>query len=301
MKIAVIIVNWNKTRETLKCIRSLFHSNKKNFNLDVIVVDNNSHDKNIEKIEKLYSTIKLISNKKNGGFSEGNNLGIKYVLNNLKTDFIFLLNNDAYVDKNCLNEMLKTFKRCNAEIISPKIYFSPGHEFHKNRYQKKDLGKVIWYAGGGVDWANVIGYHIGVDIVDNELFNNEVEVDYATGAAMMMKIHTVKKIGLLDEKYYLYFEDLDYSIRTKKLGYHIYFSPNALVWHDNAGSSSSGSSLQDYYLSRNRMLFGLRYAPFNTKLNLIRESIGLLKIGRYWQKKGIIDFYKRNFGKGSYE
>ena len=79
------------------------------------------------------------------------------------------------------------------------------------------------------------------------------------------------------------------------------YSAKAILWHKNAGSAGgSGSSLQDYYITRNRMLFGIRYAPFRSKLSLVKESMMLLAKGRRWQKRGILDFYLGRFGKGSF-
>ena len=79
------------------------------------------------------------------------------------------------------------------------------------------------------------------------------------------------------------------------------YSPKAVLWHKNAGSAGgSGSSLQDYYITRNRLLFGARYAPFRSKLALLKESMMLLAKGRHWQRVGVLDFYLGRFGKGSY-
>ena len=104
-----------------------------------------------------------------------------------------------------------------------------------------------------------------------------------------------------DNRYFLYFEDSDLSQRLKKAGYKILFYPKAILWHKNAGSTGgSGSSLQDYFTTRNRMIFGLKFAPLRSKIALIRESLRLLSSGRQWQKKGIRDFYLRRFGKGTF-
>ena len=95
--------------------------------------------------------------------------------------------------------------------------------------------------------------------------------------------------------------NIEFIIRTKKSGYKIYFCPLSIVWHKNASSSGgSGSDLQDYYISRNRLLFAVKYAPFRSKIAVLRESLRLMFSGRKWQKAGILDFYLGKFGRGSY-
>lgn len=299
MKIAFIILNWNGVNDTLACLASINKIDKKPFVIEIIAVDNASTDDSVKRIKELFPKITVIENKSNLGFAAGNNIGIKYALKDL-ADFIFIVNNDTILDKNILKNLLQTQQKYNADILSPKIYFSPGREFYKNRYSKSELGKVIWYAGGKIDWNNVKGFHNGVDEVDRGQFEKEIEVDYATGAAMFVKREVFEKVGLFDEKYYLYYEDLDFCLRAKRIGAKIMFSPASRLWHSNAGSSASGSALQDYYITRNRLLFGMRYAPFKSKLALLKEAVKIGFRARKWQKRGVLDFILGRFGKGSY-
>ena len=96
----------------------------------------------------------------------------------------------------------------------------------------------------------------------------------------------------------MYLEDVEFCQRAKEAGFKVIYTPKARLWHLNAGSSEVGGPLHDYYLTRNRMLFGMQYAPWWTRFALIRESIKLLFAGRKWQKAGIRDFYLRRFGYG---
>jgi len=204
-------------------------------------------------------------------------------------------------NENLINNLVNLFEG-NIGIISPKIYFAKGYEFHKDRYKENEKGRVIWYAGAVIDWKNVIGKHIGVDEVDKGQFNSSMETEYATGCCMIVKKQVFEKIGLLNEKYFLYYEDADFSMRAKRNNFKILFAPTAFMWHKNAASAGgSGSPLQDYYITRNRLIFGFRYASLRTKLALFRESIKILQIGRDWQKIGVKDFYLKKLGKGSYE
>ncbi|KKQ34533.1 MAG: putative glycosyltransferase [Microgenomates group bacterium GW2011_GWA2_37_6] len=163
------------------------------------------------------------------------------------------------------------------------------------------MGKVIWYAGGAIDWENVIGNHKGLDEVDKGQFDEDGETKMATGCCFLVKKEVLEKVGLYDDRYFLYFEDADFSERVKKAGFKIFYAPKSIIWHKNAQSSGgSGSSLQDYFTTRNRLIFGYTYAPMRTKIALFRQSLNLILKGRPWQRRGIIDFYLGRLGKGSY-
>ena len=104
---------------------------------------------------------------------------------------------------------------------------------------------------------------------------------------MMVKKEVFGKTGLLDGKYFLYYEDADFCIRTKLKGYKIFYQPKAILWHKNAAATGgSGSALQDYYITRNRLIFGFKYANLKIKLALFKESLRILKNGREWQRRG---------------
>lgn len=301
--IFVSIINYNGMEDTLNCLKSLEDLTIRDFKLTVLVVDNASSE--IFKTDKKeFKNFKLhiLRSSKNLGFSGGQNLGIKYALEK-KADYVVVLNNDVLIDKNLLLELLKTFEiKKDCGLVSPKIYFAKGHEFHKGRYEDKDLGRVFWYAGGTMDWKNIIGFHRGVDEVDKGQYNELAKTDFASGCCVMIKKEVFENVGFFDDDYFLYYEDNDLCQRAKRKGFECYYQPNALLWHLNAGSAGgSGSSLQDYYITRNRLRFGLTYASSKARVALLRESFKLLMTGRYWQRRGVLDFYLRRFGKGSYK
>ena len=299
--VSVAILHFGEISVTKSCLESLRELDLSGIKLHVIIINNDLRVEfpEVDKIGDL--SVKVINNTTNTGFSGGHNQGFRFAVKN-GSDFHVVLNNDVSVHKNLIKELINTFKRNpEAGIVSPKIYFSKGSEYHKDRYKKSELGRVIWYAGGITDWKNLINKHRGVDEVDHNQYEEEGTTDFATGACMMLPLSVIKEVGGFDEKYFLYYEDGDLNMRIKNKGYKIFFSPNAYMWHKNAASSSSGSTLQDYYITRNRMIFGAAYAPLRTKIALMRESIRILLNGREWQKKGIRDFYLRKFGKGSYQ
>jgi len=295
IKIAVIIVNYKGSQDTIECVNSVNASNlERGISLRIIVVENGSNDGSKEKLRELKG-IKLIENRVNLGYSGGNNLGISDALRT-NADFILILNNDVVLDKYAISYLLKSANR--ADIISPKIYFAKGFEFHKSRYKKDELGRVIWYAGGQIDWNNVMGIHIGVDEVDTGQYNQNKEIDFATGACILVKRNVFEKIGLFDEKYFLYLEDMDLCVRAKKADFKIMYEPKAVLWHKNAQSAGgSGSKLQDYYISRNRLLFAFKYAKNKTKLAVVKQLIK--QSANRPRRKALLDFLTFNFGKGT--
>lgn len=307
MKIFVVILNFNGKEFILQCLESVMKLETRNLETEIVVVDNGSSDDSVKLVEQRYKDrpagkagIKILSNKNNLGFAEGNNVGIRYALEN-GADYVMLLNPDTLVNKNLLVQLVKVAEgEDKIGILSPKIYFAPGFEYHHDRYKDSERGRVIWYAGGVMDWKNVLASHRGVDEVDHGQYDEVMETDFGTGCCLLMKSQVFKKIGFLDEKYFLYFEDNDFCQRARRAGFGIYYVPDAFLFHLNAGSTSSGSDLQDYYISRNRMLFGIRYVPLRAKIALLRESLKLLLSGRKWQKAGVRDFYLGKFSKGTY-
>jgi GT2 family glycosyltransferase len=301
-KVSVVILNWNGWKDTVDCLKSIQKSKATNFVLEIVVVDNASTNESVEKIKEVkMKNFHLIENDTNLGFAGGNNVGIEFALA-LGSDYVCVLNNDTIVGKHLFERLLKAaHDHPKAGAISPKIYFSKHYEFHKDRYKNNELGKVIWYAGGNIDWANIYGSNHGVDEVDRGQFDDDRLTDFATGACIFMSKVVLEQVGLFDEKYYLYMEDADLCMRMKKAGYEVWYAHKPTVWHRVSQSSGIGSNLNDYFISRNRMIFGMRYASLRTKYALSRESFRFILFGRHWQRRGVIDYYRGNLGKGSWQ
>lgn len=305
LHVTIVILEYKHQKETEECLNSLVHIKRDNISVSVVVV-NNDPEKKYQ--EDLYNNllpedvkITVINNEKNLGFTGGNNVGIKFSLDTGST-YTLILNNDTTVHPDFLEELLKVLEsKPEVGIVSPKIYFAKGSEYHKTRYKKNQLGKVIWYAGGLIDWNNIMGLHRGVDEVDSGQFDTAGSIDYATGCCMLVKNEVIKEVGMFDDRYFLYYEDSDLSTRVKIKGYDVFFAPDSVIWHKNAVSTGgSGSHLQDYFITRNRLIFGMHYASFSVRGALVKESLRFLFRGRQWQKKGVIDFYMGRFGKGRF-
>lgn len=301
-KVVISIINYNGLENTNDCLESLSRLDSRDLDVEVVVIDNASttpftfKNKTVGKFP-----LNIIHSSTNTGFSGGHNIGMQYALKE-GADYILILNNDTIVDKGLVKHLVSAIeKESNIGIACPKIYFSPGSEYHKDKYDKKDIGKVLWYAGEDMDWKNILGQHRGVDEVDQGQYDKKEETEFATGCCMLVAMEVIKKIGMFDEKYFLYYEDTDFTMRAKNAGYKALYVPDAYLYHKNAASTGgSGSDLQDYFITRNRLLFGMKYAPLRSKLALIRESLLLLTSGRSGQKKGVRDFYQNKFKKGSF-
>lgn len=299
-KVAVVVLNFNGVDYIGKCLESLRKLNTDGLKVSFLVVDNASSDKSIDYIKQNFSEFDLIQTGENLGYAEGNNVGIRQGLD-LGVEWIWIVNPDIEVHPDSLKSLI-TFSSSHtrAGILGSKVYFSPGFEFHKAKYKKSDIGKVIWYAGGRVDWDNIQSDHRGINEVDSGKYDKASRVDFITGASMLLKSEMLNEVGLLDRKYFLYFEENDLGQRAMKSGWELWYVPQSIVWHANAQATGVGSALVDYYTTRNRLLFGLRWAPLRSKLALVRESLRLLYNGRRWQKRGILDFYLGRYAKGSY-
>ncbi len=304
-KVCLVILNYNGKDDTVALLESLEKVVLTGLSLEVVIVDNNSNDNSLSQIETFLSgheffkknTTKLIKNNLNLGFCEGNNQGISWGLGR-GADFFLFLNNDTLIDKNLLVNLLNTMQsQKEVGILGPKIYFAKGFEFHKDRYKENEKGNVIWFSSGKIDWNNMIFSHRGVDEIDKGQFDKSEPTDFVSGCAMLISQEVVEKIGMFDPKYYLYLEDVDLCERAKRAGFKLWYTPAAYLWHKNASSSGKpGSSLHVYYQTRNRLLFGFKYASFRTKFALLRESFKQLLTDND-RRQAIVDFYFGRLGK----
>jgi len=232
--VSIIIVNWNAEKYLKKCIDSLFDQNYKNF--EIIVVDNASTDNSVEFIEKNYPQVHLIKNKKNLGFAEGNNIGITHS----KGEHVALFNPDAVAEKNWLEKLI-------FELESSK---KVGGTVGKIMYLDDKYGKDAVFC----TWTKINPYSaIPYNFYDNE---PQSKVDYLSGGAMVVKKEVIKKIGMLDPGYFLYWEETDWCARMIRAGYDLVYVPTAVVWH--AVSALSDSKKKIYYMERNRFRFALK-------------------------------------------
>ena len=280
MRIGVIVLHYRHKNQTVACIKSIQKSDFKDYH--IILVDNASGDSFEDDLID-WKDVSFIKSDKNTGYSGGNNLGIKKALSE-KDDYIFVLNPDTTIEKDTMGNLLKGMEKENADLASPKIYFADT--------------KKIWYAGSNFDFANVLGSHRGVNEEDRGQYDEAIPTDGVTGGAFMAKREVFATVGLFDDRYFLYYEDADLSFRTIKAGFKIMYIPSSVVYHKNAQSTGLGSPLQDYFITRNRMLFASKFLSLRTRFALFREA--LKNLNKPMRRLALFDYLTNNFGKGSY-
>ncbi|MDO8570111.1 MAG: glycosyltransferase family 2 protein [Candidatus Daviesbacteria bacterium] len=291
VKVALITVNYNGLKDTLEFLESLQKLDTKDLEVKTIVVDNGSFDSSVPKISEKFPKIDLVQTGSNKGFTGGFNKGLEYG-GAWGADYFLLINNDTEIgSSDLLKSLIKTLeKNSNAGLVAPKIYFAKGYEYQKN-YEEKDLGKVIWYGGGSFDWDNVMSKHIGIDEVDSGKYDEIKETGFISGCCFLMKKEVIEKVGGFDEKLFAYFEDNDFLQRVKSAGFQLFYNGKVFIYHKVSQTAEIGSEFADYFVTRNRLTFGFKYAKTRTKFALLRQSLGFLITGRKMQKRGVWDFF----------
>jgi GT2 family glycosyltransferase len=258
--LALIIVYYNKPKNLHDFLDSL---NKNNPNFTLYVADLTS----CLKISKKYIFPITILPAKNKGYSYGVNVCLKQAQKDTFNTFC-VLNYDTTVSNNFIEQVKENFRKY--DFFTGKIYYSKGYEFHKNRYAKNELGNVIWYAGGTIDWQNALVKHTGVDMVDKGQFDKVNKTNFIPGTLACFNNKVINKAGYWDSRFFLYYEDADYSVRAIKKGIDLIYDPKLIMWHKNAGSTGGSGSLLHIKKQRySRLLFGLKHAPLRTKIHLV--------------------------------
>ncbi len=238
--ICIIILNWNGYAVTRDCLLSLQQICYPCFN--IIIVDNGSTDNSVEKLSKEFNQIDYYPLDKNFGFTGGNNKGIVYVLNKYNPDYFLLLNNDTEVKSNFL-EMLVIPFLTNKSVYAtvPKIYF----------FNKKD---TIWYAGGKVSKFSGIVTEFGKFKKDAPANSIQKPVGFVNGCAVLLSSKAINEIGLLDEQFFAYSEDTDYSLRIITSNHLMVYVPTAIVYHKVSYSFNNKANWFKYYLATRNII-----------------------------------------------
>lgn len=237
-KIAVILVNYNGIVDTLECLNSIQKSNYEK--IEVYVTDNNSSDESVKKLiqykENYSLPLHILPSKKNLGFSGGNNLALKKALVDKKTQYFLLLNNDTLIREDCISELVQAMEE--GEISTGKIMYA----YDRNR---------IWYAGGNVNRKTLKPSHDGYNQI-SDIYDSKRYVTFVTGCCVCMSRKCLEAIGLWNEDFFLYEEDVEYSIRALNEGFKMVYNPRAIIYHKVGASSGKVSGLSEFYQVRNR-------------------------------------------------
>ena len=252
----IILVNWNSLELTMQCLESL--EKIKYSSYKIILIDNGSVHNPTDEISAKYPNVTLITLKENIGFCKANNIGINHALSE-QAKYILLLNNDTVVNEDFASYLVEKLKS-NPDLgaVTSMIY-----------YLEKERNK-IWALGGEINFwfGNSKSQYQGIIEPDEDLFPQDFEVDYSTGCCLLIPTSVVKQIGLLDEAFFAYYEDSDYSMRLRKRGLKLAVVKKSKVWHVAGGSSYSTGRLNPFILFlnvRNRIWFFRRHSSIVQK------------------------------------
>ena len=261
--------------------------------MEVIVVDNASKEDETTIIAEQYPHIKIIRSSQNLGFAGGNNLGIKKA----NGKYILLINNDTYFKDFNIDSLIERLESSNKiGIVCPKLRFAWGNN-------------PIQFAGyTPLSPITVRNQAIGFNKEDHGQFETAHPTPYAHGAAMLIKREAIDKVGLMPECFFLYYEELDWSMMFTRTGYEIWYDPACTVYHKESQTTGQNSPLRTYYITRNRLLLVKRnYKGINKYLSYIYliGIVGLRDILKYTFTqqpgllkavlKGLRDFRNSNF------
>jgi GT2 family glycosyltransferase len=217
--------------------------------IDIVVVDNASTDGSAELVAQHYPSIRFLGLDRNRGFAGANNAALRDAL--LRgSEFALLLNNDTFAAPDFISNMLAVISSDpNVAVVCPKIYFA----------QQPDS---LWYAGGDFSLWTGVSKHRGWRQIDKNQYDQAVDITQATGCAMLVRAGAIGKVGLLDERFWMYAEDLDWSVRFRKEGYRLAFAPNAHLWHLDGVTTvqvlGRGSEERRQFLSTRNLIFVAR-------------------------------------------
>jgi hypothetical protein len=241
----IILVNWNGLDDTRACVESCLNMTYDRF--QIVIVDNASADGSGPALVADYADeerVHVILNEKNLGFAGGNNTGIARALAS-GADYVWLLNNDTFVDPDTLSELAAAAaEHPEAGMLGSKVYFA-------------DRPTTLWFAGGFIrDVCEGSVYHRGLEEEDLGQYDEAETVDYVTGCSLLVSAELVRTIGAMSEDYFLYWEEVDWCDRATAAGRPCMYVPASKVWHKvGASLGATNSPTQIRYDARNRLVF----------------------------------------------
>ena len=259
-EVSVITINFNGLKDTFELIDTLPLEDE---SIEVIVVDNASKEDEATLIEQRYPQVKVVRSKENLGFAGGNNLGIQAA----RGKYLFFINNDTLFrpqtsDLRLLVSRLESDK--NIGMVCPKIRFTWGNH-------------PIQFAGyTPLSRITLRNQSIGCGEADHGQYDTAHSTPYAHGAAMMAKREVIEQVGMMPECYFLYYEELDWSMMIRRAGYDIWYDPAVIIYHKESQSTGQDSPLKSYYMTRNRLLFAKRNINGTQKMLTYLYLIGVV-------------------------
>lgn len=297
-RVALIILCYNGVADTLACLDSLERLDYPRERYELVVVDNASADDTPARVRAAYPAATVIETGANLGFAAGNNVGLRYALER-GYDYALLLNNDTEVAPDFLRVLVDCAEADPAiGMVGPTITY----------YERPDL---IWSAGGRIDWRRGISAMDGAGAPDTGQYAAPRDVDFVTGCALLCKRAVLERAGLLDERFFMYYEETEWCVRAARAGFRIVHAPAARVLHKIPLNARFDKEYLAYYMTRNRLLFlratgaGLRawldallLQDLRTYLSLCLRPKWRKRAGRTGMRRAWIDFWRGQFGQG---
>lgn len=286
----IILVNYNNWKDTLECIDSLKKSGIEDSN--ILIIENCSTNNSFEELKAAELNIKIINTKKNLGFTGGNNLGIKYAIEN-KFKYAILLNNDTIVDsKNPINMLIDEMEK-NEDVTlgTGRIFYFP----------EKDK---IWYDGGKLLKWRGMAIHNNYRKNKNEirLIDKKKYVDFISGCFMGIRLNDITKLGLLNDNFFMYLDDVEYSARAVKRNLKLLFIPQVVIFHKATGEGERTPKLV-YYSMRNRKIlinlhFGIVAKLYFEMVLIIKRILWFFTNKKYYNLLlyAVRDYKKQYYG-----
>lgn len=291
--LVTVILNTDRREDTLACLESLSASRYQNH--AAIVLDNASTDGSVEAIHERFPAVEVLSLQENRGYAGNNNVGIRAALAR-RADWVFVLNEDTLLDPDCLARMLAAGERDRRiGVIGPLVYHydEPG---------------VIQTAGGRLT-PYLEAYHLGQNEPDRGQFAAPRQVDWISGCAILVRREVIEDVGLLDERFFYYWDETEWCLRAGKSGWKIVNVPGAKLWHKGVQRDYRPGPSVTYYNTRNRFLMLAKHnAPLSTWFHVWAEILPRLvswSIKPRWRHLrphrdalwlGMLDFLRRRWG-----
>lgn len=239
--VIIIILNWNHPEDTLACLHSVVALHYPAGNMQILVVDNGSSDKSAAPIRAAFPDIELIQIGVNLGYAGGNNVGIRCALAH-GADYVWLLNDDATVAPDALKLLVRAAEsHPGAGFLGPMVRI------------REQPDRIL--SAGGFFGPGMTSQQRGLGELDRSQYSVVAKVDYLSGCALLVSRVALERIGMLDEQFFAYGEDVEWCYRGKQAGFDVLFVPEALAWHPDTRERDQGSARVTYYISRNRLLF----------------------------------------------
>ena len=238
-RVYIITVNWNGWRDTLECLASLERLDYPNY--EIVVIDNGSTNESESRIRRAYPSTTLLQTGENLGFAGGNNVGIKYALEQ-GAEYVWLLNNDTVVDPGALTAMVNVLQDDMSIGVVGSMLFAM-HE--PDRLQV--------YGGGWVSMYTGLSRPFIAPTPANKL-------QYIVGASLLVRREVLENVGLLDDNYFMYWEDADYGFRVRKAGWRLMVAPGSKIWHKEFAALGKRSPVLDMYFSTSAVRFFKRHS-----------------------------------------